>query len=82
MLKAYSKKCPYSELFWSAYPRIRTEYGDLQIKSPYSVQMRKNKDQKNSEYVHFSRIEVLSTNSNWKIEDLKDRYSLVPSFFN
>ena len=23
------KKCPYSELFWSAFSRIRTEYGEI-----------------------------------------------------
>ena len=28
------KKCPYSELFWSAFSRIRTEYGvSLRIQS-------------------------------------------------
>ena len=24
------KKCPYSELFWSAFSSIRTEYGEIQ----------------------------------------------------
>ena len=24
---ALHEKCPYSELFWSAFSRIRTEYG-------------------------------------------------------
>ena len=33
------KKCPYSELFWSVFPRIRTEYGDIRSISPYLVQM-------------------------------------------
>ena len=33
------KKCPYSELFWSAFSRIRTEYGELLRISPYSVRM-------------------------------------------
>ena len=47
------KKCPYSEFFWSAFSRIRTEYGDLLHKSPYSIQMPKSMDQKNSEYGHF-----------------------------
>ena len=23
------KKCPYSELFWSVFSRIRTEYGEI-----------------------------------------------------
>ena len=49
------KKCPYSELFWSAFSQIRTEYGEIRSISLYSVQMRKNADQNNSEYGHFSR---------------------------
>ena len=48
-------KFPYSEFFWSTFFCIRTEYGDLQSKSLYSVQMRENTDQKNSEYGHFLR---------------------------
>ena len=41
----------------SAFPRIRTEYGDLLYKFPYSVQTQENADQRNSEYRHFSRSE-------------------------
>ena len=37
------EKCPYSELFWSVFSRIWTEYGE----------MRENVDQNNSEYGHF-----------------------------
>ena len=48
------KKCPFSKFFWSVFSCIRTEYRDLQSKSPYSVRMRENTDQKNSEYGHFS----------------------------
>ena len=36
------EKCPYSELFWSVFPRIWTEYGEIQ-----------NTNQNKSEYVHF-----------------------------
>ena len=32
------EKCAYSELFWSAFFRIWTEYGKIRI-SPYSVRM-------------------------------------------
>ena len=35
--------------FWSVFSRIRTEYGDfgdLHSKSPYSVRIRENTDQK------------------------------------
>ena len=37
-------KCPYSELFWSVFPLIRTEYGDIGNISLYSVQMQENAD--------------------------------------
>ena len=40
------KKWPYSELFYSVFSRIRTEY---------AVRMRENTDRNNSEYEHFSR---------------------------
>ena len=49
------KKCPYSELFWSVFFPIRTEYGEIQSISPCSVRTRENMDQNNSEYGHFSR---------------------------
>ena len=60
MVRTYSflslgEKCPYSELFWSAFFHIRTEYGETRSIFPYSVQMRENTDQNNSEYGHFSR---------------------------
>ena len=32
-----SEKCPYSELFWSSFSRIRTEYGEILRISSYSV---------------------------------------------
>ena len=49
------KKCPYSELFWSAFSHIQTEYGEILRISPYSVRMQENADQNNSEYGQFSR---------------------------
>ena len=49
------KKYPYSELFWSAFSHIRTEFEEILRISPYSVRMRENADQNNSEYGHFSR---------------------------
>ena len=47
--------CPYSELFWSIFSRIRTEYGETIRISSYSVQIGENTDQYNSEYGHFFR---------------------------
>ena len=35
--------------------RIWTEYGEILFISPYSVRMRENADQNNSEYGHFLR---------------------------
>ena len=51
---ALRKKCPYSELFWSAFSGIRTEYGEILSISPYSVRMREKAGQNNTEYGHFS----------------------------
>ena len=46
---ALLKKRPYSKLFWSAFSRTRTEYGEIRSISSYSVRMRENADQNNSE---------------------------------
>ena len=40
------EKCLNTEIFWSVFPRIWAEYGDLWNKSPYSVRIRENMDQK------------------------------------
>ena len=39
------KKCPYWDLFWFAFSRIWTEYGEIFRISPYSVRMRDSADQ-------------------------------------
>ena len=49
------KKCTYSELFWSVFSCIRTEYGEIRSIFLYSVRMRWNTDQNNSQYGHFLR---------------------------
>ena len=49
------KKCPSSELFWSVFSRIWTEYGQILHISTYLFRMRENADQNNSEFGHFSR---------------------------
>ena len=54
-MSALREKCLYSELFWSAFSSIRTEYRDIRNISPYSAQMRENADQNNSEYQHVLR---------------------------
>ena len=50
---ALREKCPYSELFWSIFSRIRTEYGEIRSISPHPVQMRENANQINSKYAQF-----------------------------
>ena len=42
------QNCPNMQFFCSAFSRIWTKYRDLWSKSLYSVQIRKNTDQKNS----------------------------------
>ena len=54
-----ANKCPYSELFWSVFSGIRTEYGEIQSISPYSVRMLENADHNNSEYGRFLRSVTL-----------------------
>ena len=57
-----SGKFPYSEFFWSVFSRIRTECGEIRSISSYSVRMRENTDQKNSEYrrIFFERGQYLA----------------------
>ena len=61
------EKCPYSELFWSGYSRIWTEYGAILRISPYSVRMRENAYQNNSEYGQFLHSDLIEENFNKKI---------------
>ena len=44
--------------------RIRTKYGEILRISPYSVRMRENVDQNNSEYGHFLRSD---RNKLWEV---------------
>ena len=50
-----SKRCGYTEFFWSIFSYIRTEYGDLLCKSSCLIWVQEYKEQKNSEYGHFLR---------------------------
>ena len=43
------EKCPYSELFWSVFSRIRTEYGEI-------LRMRENTDQNISKHGTFYAV--------------------------
>ena len=47
------EKCPDSEVFWSVFSRLLTEYGERKSISPYLVRMRENTGQNNFKYGHF-----------------------------
>ena len=47
------EKCPYLELFWSAFRRIGTKYGEIPRISPYSVRMLEKTVRNYYEYGHF-----------------------------
>ena len=60
------KKYPYSELLWSVFSRIPTEHGEIRSISLYSVPIRENADQNNSEYEHFLRS-AISRKNPWNL---------------
>ena len=72
MSQAMDEKCPYLELFWSAFSHIRTKYGEIIHISPYSFEMRENIDQNNSEYGHFLRSKIY-----WQ----KKKFKLLKHFY-
>ena len=47
---------PCSELFWSVFSRMRTEYGEIRSIFPHSVRMRENVNQSNYEHGHFHAV--------------------------
>ena len=62
---ALRKKCPYSELFWSVFSFIWTEYEEIRGVSPYSVRIREKEDHKNSDYGYFSHSGDVLNAQNW-----------------
>ena len=75
------KKCRYSELLWSAFSRIRTEYGEIRSISPYSVRMRENVDQSNSEYGHYLRsVKPYKNGPHLSKKNIKYKIKLCVSF--
>ena len=78
---ALLEKCAYSELFWSTFSRIRTEYGEV-------IRIWENVDQNNSEYGHVLRsveyakclwligslLDHSDPQKNWSVE-IKGRYN-------
>ena len=62
---ALREKYSYSELFWSVFSRIWTEYAEILRVPLYSVRMLENTNQNNSEYGHFLRS--VEDNSKWMV---------------
>ena len=75
------EKCPHSELFWSAFSRIRTAYGEIRSISPYSVRMQVKADKNNSKYGHFSRSGNVPFWPKPSIENSVYRKLLILNFF-
>ena len=87
------KSVQISRIFWFLFSRIRTEYGDFLRKSPYSVRMRENKDEKNSVLDSFHAVWKLESDSRlppkmfyllqWKLVKYDENYFLfhLKSFF-
>ena len=71
------KKCPYLELFWSTFSRIRTEYREILRISPCLVQMRENADQNNYEYGHFLSSEKLKSMINYLSKNIFCTHSVL-----
>ena len=69
----------YSELFWSVFSRIRTEYGEILRISPYSVRMWGNTDQNDSEYGHFSRSAIDADISDYSLKGVSFARKIMKS---
>ena len=57
------KKIPIRSYSGPHFPRIWTEFGEMRSIFPFSVRMRENAGQNNSEYGHFLRSD--STTNRW-----------------
>ena len=63
------KKCPYLELFWSVFSRIRTEYGEIIHTSPCSVRMGKIRTRITPNTDTFHVVDVKEIYTNLKTDD-------------
>ena len=51
--RSLREKCPYPELFWFAFSRFQTKYGEILRISSYSARMWEHAVQNNYKYGHF-----------------------------
>ena len=61
------KSVQIRSFFWSVFSCIRTEYGDLLRKSPYSVRIQENTDQKTLYLDTFHEVFFLQTKNSLKL---------------
>ena len=60
------KSVQIRSFFWSVFSCIRTKYGDLRSKSPYSVRIQENTDQKKLRiWTLFTKCIVFKVHSVW-----------------
>ena len=69
-----------SELFWSAFSRIWTKYGEIHRISLYSVRMPENSDQNNFKYGHSSRSVIYTKKYTKKLMGYFDQYTMKVVF--
>lgn len=71
---ALCKKFRVRSFLWSVFSRIRSECGDLQNKSPNSVRIRENKDQR--------KLRIPNFHKQWKLlqNDIKKQEANVPPY--
>ena len=73
----------YLKFFWSEFSHICTGYGDLQNKSPHSLQMRKNTDQKtqNTDSFFYSKLQLrycINVRMFWTINGCCKNFKKIP----
>ena len=58
-IKPLGKKCQYSELFWSVFSSIWTEYGEIRSISPYSIRVSRMRTRMTSNTDTFHTVSIL-----------------------
>ena len=61
VIRSLHKKCPYLDLFWSVFSRIRAKYGKIGSICQYSVRKQENADQNN----FWQSTKATSRNAKW-----------------
>ena len=68
------ERCPNTEFFLVLISRIRTEYGDLPSKSPYSVRIGENTDQ--------MKLRICTLFTQWSLSLTLDKFHILSWCFS